>query len=269
MKENYTSNMTLQKNEEKMKLIFSNLNEEKEKNKSIIKDLEKKLSDKDNEIKELQNKLKNNIKYLIEENKSENLEFVLDEINDRLKIIYKGELICYINKYKREIPTSFLASKKYNINSNIHPSLSEIRRNNIKSNRQMTMQNNQKVCEINNFNITYKLSQNEYEFDYSNSSQNKISNNSDENSGICLDKLCQQMSNSTAVNKQSSQKSKSKSIKKNNLNNYVDNFFKNYYEMNKKKLRRSMTDFKGRKFLNKNNSKFQSFGLDVESIKEE
>ena len=269
VKENYASNMTLQKNEEKMKLIFNNLNEEKEKNKSIIKDLEKKLSDKDNEIKELQNKLKNNIKYLIEENKKENLELVLDEVNDRLKIIYKGELICYINKFKKEIPTSFLASKKYNINSNIHPSLSEIRRNNIKSNKQMTMQNNQKVCEINNFNITYKLSQNEYEFDYSNSSHNKMSNNSEENSGICLDKLCQQMSNSTATNKPSNQKTKSKSIKRNNLNNYVDNFFKNYYEMNKKKLRRSMTDFKGRKFLNKNNSKFQSFGLDVESIKEE
>ena len=133
----------------------------------------------------------------------------------------------------------------------------------------MTMQNNQKVCEINNFNITYKLSQNEYEFDYSNSSHNKMSNNSEENSGICLDKLCQQMSNSVETNKPSNQKTKSKSIKRNNLNNYVDNFFKNYYEMNKKKFRRSMTDFKGRKYLNKNNSKFQSFGLDVESIKEE
>jgi hypothetical protein len=96
-----------------------------------------------------------------------------------------------------------------------------------------------------------------------------MSNNSEENSGICLDKLCQQMSNSVETNKPSNQKTKSKSIKRNNLNNYVDNFFKNYYEMNKKKLRRSMTDFKGRKFLNKNNSKFQSFGLDVESIKEE
>ena len=267
LKDNYSSNMALQKNEEKIKLISSNLNELKEKNKEILQELEKKISDKDNEIKRLQNKMKNNIKNLIEDNKKGNLEFVFDEINNRLKVIYKGEIICSVTKFKREYPTSFLTAKKFKISSNIHPSLSDIKRNNIKSNKQMTVPNDQKVCEINNFNITYKLSQNEYEFDYSNSSHSKISKNSNDNSsGICLDKLCQQMSNSVTT---SNKKSKSKSIKKNHLKNYVDNFFKNYYEMNQKKLKRSMTDFKGRNHINKYNSKFKSFGIDVESIKEE
>ena len=270
LKNNYASTLTLQRNEEKMKLFLDNCNEVKERNKLIIQDLEKKLCDKENELIKLQKELKDNIKNLIEDNKKGYLAFVFDEINDKLKIIYKGELICAVEKFKREIPNSCLNKKKYNINSNIHPALSEIKNNNIKNNKLMTMSNNHKVCEINNFNITYKLSKNEYEFDYSNSSQNNISNNSKENhSSICLDKLYQEMSSSQVTNQQSNQKSKSKSIKKNNLKNYVDNFFKNYYEMNKNKIRRSMTDFKGGKKLNKNNSRIISFGVDVESIKEE
>ena len=269
LKDNYTSKLILQRNEEKMKLVLDNFNEAKEKNKIVIQDLEKKISDKNKELEKLQRELKNNIKNLIEDNKKGNIEFVLDEFNDKLKIIYKGELICAIEKFKREIPKNRLNRTKYKINSNIHPTLSEIKRTNIKSDNNMALSTRNKVCEINNFNITYKLSKNEYEFDYSNSSKNYISNDSNEKSkSICLDKLCQEISNSQVTNQQSSQKSKS--IKKNNLKNYVDNFFKNYYEMNKNRIRRSMTDFKGgKRKLNQNNSKILSFGVDVESIKEE
>ena len=271
-KENYISNMTLQRNEEKMKLILDNFNDSKEKNKKIFQDLEKKICDKDDEIKQIQSQLKKNIKNLLEDNNNGNLEFVFDEMNDKLKIIYKGELITTIAKFKKEIAASFLSRKKYHsINSNIHPPLSEIRRNNTKkNNRQMTMSNNHKVCEINNFNITYKLSQNEYDIDCSNSGHNKNSTNSKGiNSSICLDKLCQDISDSGVSNQPSSQKSKSKSIKKNNLKKYEDNLFKSSHDLNQKRLRRSMTDFKIGKRLNKNISKIQSFGIDVESIKEE
>ena len=45
-KENYISNMTLQRNEEKMKLILDNFNDSKEKNKKIFQDLEKKIKEK-------------------------------------------------------------------------------------------------------------------------------------------------------------------------------------------------------------------------------
>lgn len=270
-KEIYISNMTLKRNEEKMKLIMDNFNETKENNKILIQEQEKKIYDKENEINELQKKLKNNIKNLIEDTKNGNLEFILDDINDKLKIIFKGELICTISKFKREFQTSFLSRKKNNINSNIHPVLSEIKLDKNKINRKMTMSENNKVCEINNFNITYKLSQNEYDIDYSNSSNiNKISSDSKgNNSSICLDKLCQQISNSGITNPQSSQKSKSKSIKKNNLKNYADNFFKEYSEKKNKKFKRSMTDFKIGKRISKNISKIHSFGIDVESIKEE
>ena len=225
------------------------------------------------ELKRVNNKLyEENIKNLLEDNNNGNLEFVFDEMNDKLKIIYKGELITTIAKFKKEIAASFLSRKKYHsINSNIHPPLSEIRRNNSKNiNRQMTISNNHKVCEINNFNITYKLSQNEYDIDCSNSGHNKNSTNSKGiNSSICLDKLCQDISDSGATNQPSSQKSKSKSIKKNNLKKYEDNLFKSSHDLNQKRLRRSMTDFKIGKRLNKNISKIQSFGIDVESIKEE
>ena len=63
-KEIYTSNMTLKRNEEKMKLIMDNFNETKENNKILIQEQEKKIYDKENEINELQKKLKNNIIYL-------------------------------------------------------------------------------------------------------------------------------------------------------------------------------------------------------------
>ena len=270
-KDIYANNMALKRNDEKMKLILDNFNQEKEKNKILIEEQEKKIYIKENEINELQKKLKNNIKNLIEDTKNGNLEFMLDDVNDKLKIIFKGELICTVSKFKREFQTSFLSRKKNNINSNIHPVLSEIKLDNNKINRKMTLSNKSKVCEINNFNITYKLSQNEYDIDCSNSSNiNKISSDSIRNkSSICLDKLCQQISNSGITNLQSSQKSKSKSIKKNNLKNYVDNFFKGYSEKNNKNFKRSMTDFKIGKRINKNISKIQSFGIDVESIKEE
>ena len=49
----------------------------------------------------------------------------------------------------------------------------------------------------------------------------------------------------------------------------MDNFFKGYSERNNKNFKRSMTDFKIGKRINKNISKIQSFGIDVESIKEE
>jgi hypothetical protein len=270
MKENYIINMTLQKKEEKIKLIIENINQVKDKNKAITDNLEKKINDKDEQIKLLQNKLKDNIKNLIQENKNGYIEFVLDEFNDKLKILHKGELICSVEKFKREIPNSNLIGKKYSFNSNIHPTLTEIKKRNIKNNKKKIMSDNHKVYEIDNFNMTYKLSQNEYEYDHSSSGNNKISSNSEENSsGICLDKLCQDMSNGVESNQKSCQNSNSKSIKKTNLKNYVDNFFKNYYETNHKKLRRSMTDFKGRKNLNKKYSKLKSFGIDIESIKEE
>jgi hypothetical protein len=199
---------------------------------------------------------------------------VLDEMNDKLKIIYKGNVICSISKFKREFQTSFLSNKKFKINSNIHPNLSEIKKDNNLINRKLTFSNNPKICEINNFNLTYKLSHNEYDIDYSNSSKtilsNKLSNNSKgNNSSICLDKLCQEISNSVTSNQQSNLKSKSKSIKKNNANDYVNNFFNNYHERNQQKLRRAMTDFKIGKRINNNISRIQSFGIDVESIKEE
>ena len=269
-KDIYASNMKLQRNEDKIKLIMENLNHDKEKNKIIIQDLENKICDKDKEIQQMQIKLQNSIKNFIEDNKDENLEFVLDEMNDKLKIIYKGNVICSISKFKREFQTSFLSNKKFKINSNIHPNLSEIKKDNNLINRKLTFSNNPKICEINNFNLTYKLSHNEYDIDYSNSSKNKLSNNSKgNNSSICLDKLCQEISNSVTSNQQSNLKSKSKSIKKNNANDYVNNFFNNYHERNQQKLRRAMTDFKIGKRINNNISRIQSFGIDVESIKEE
>ena len=147
-KEIYISNMTLKRNEEKMKLIMDNFNETKENNKILIQEQEKKIYDKENEINELQKKLKNNIKNLIEDTKNGNLEFILDDINDKLKIIFKGELICTISKFKREFQTSFLSRKKNNINSNIHPVLSEIKLDKNKINRKMTMSENNKVFKI-------------------------------------------------------------------------------------------------------------------------
>ena len=212
-KDIYTNNMKLQRNEDKLKLIMENLNNDKEKNKILIQDLEKKICDKDKEIKQLQIKLQNCIKNFIEDNKDEDLEFVLDEMNDKLKIIYKGNVICSISKFKREFQTNFLSNKKFKINSKIHPNLSEIKKDNNLINRKMTFSNNPKICEINNFNLTYKLSHNEYDIDYSNSSKNKLSNDSKGNSSsICLDKLCQQISNSVPSNQQSNLKSKTKSI---------------------------------------------------------
>ena len=269
-KDIYTNNMKLQRNEDKLKLIMENLNNDKEKNKILIQDLEKKICDKDKEIKQLQIKLQNCIKNFIEDNKDEDLEFVLDEMNDKLKIIYKGNVICSISKFKREFQTNFLSNKKFKINSKIHPNLSEIKKDNNLINRKMTFSNNPKICEINNFNLTYKLSHNEYDIDYSNSSKNKLSNDSKGNSSsICLDKLCQQISNSVTSNQQSNLKSKTKSIKKNNANDYVNNFFNNYRERNQQKLRRALTDFKIGKRTNNNITRIQSFGIDVESIKEE
>ena len=269
-KDIYTNNMKLQRNEDKLKLIMENLNNDKEKNKILIQDLEKKICDKDKEIKHLQIKLQNCIKNFIEDNKDEDLEFVLDEMNDKLKIIYKGNVICSISKFKREFQTNFLSNKKFKINSKIHPNLSEIKKDNNLINRKMTFSNNPKICEINNFNLTYKLSHNEYDIDYSNSSKNKLSNDSKGNSSsICLDKLCQQISNSVTSNQQSNLKSKTKSIKKNNANDYVNNFFNNYRERNQQKLRRALTDFKIGKRTNNNITRIQSFGIDVESIKEE
>ena len=70
MKENYIINITLKKNEEKIKLIIDNFNQLKEKNKAIIDDLEKNVCDKDEQIKLLRNKLEDNIKNLIQENKN-------------------------------------------------------------------------------------------------------------------------------------------------------------------------------------------------------
>ena len=269
-KDNYANNMTLQRNEEKMKLIMDNIYNDKEKNKVIIQDLENKICDKDKEIQQLQIKLENSIKNFIENNKNENLEFMFDDVNDKLKIIYKGNMICTISKFKREFQTSFLSRKKNDINSIIHPKLSEIKKDNNKLNRKMTFSNTHKIKEINNCNLTYKLSHNEYDIDYSNSSNSKLLNDSNKSSSsICLDKLCQQISNSGISNQQSNQKSKSKSNNKNNFKNYVNNFFNCHYEKNQKKLRRAMTDFKIGKRLNNNISKIQSFGIDVESIKEE
>ena len=269
-KDIYASNMTLQRNEDKMKLMMENINHDKERNKIIIQDLENNLCNKEKEIQQMQIKLENSIKNFIEDNKDENLEFVLDEMNDKLKIIYKGNVICSISKFKREFQTTFLSNKKFNINSNIHPTLSGIKKDNNQINRKMTFSNNPKICEINNFNLTYKLSHNEYDIDYSNSNNNKMSNDSKENnSSICLDKLCQQISNSVNSNQQSNLKSISKSNKKNNVKDYVNNFFNNYHERNQQKIRRSMTDFKIGKRLNNNISRIQSFGIDVESIKEE
>ena len=269
-KDIYASNMTLQRNEDKMKLMMENINHDKERNKIIIQDLENNLCNKEKEIQQMQIKLENSIKNFIEDNKDENLEFVLDEMNDKLKIIYKGNVICSISKFKREFQTTFLSNKKFNINSNIHPILSGIKKDNNQINRKMTFSNNPKICEINNFNLTYKLSHNEYDIDYSNSNNNKMSNDSKgNNSSICLDKLCQQISNSVTSNQQSNLKSISKSNKKNNVKDYVNNFFNNYHERNQQKIRRSMTDFKIGKRLNNNISRIQSFGIDVESIKEE
>ena len=269
-KDIYASNMTLQRNEDKMKLMMENINHDKERNKIIIQDLENNLCNKEKEIQQMQIKLENSIKNFIEDNKDENLEFVLDEMNDKLKIIYKGNVICSISKFKREFQTTFLSNKKFNINSNIHPTLSGIKKDNNQINRKMTFSNNPKICEINNFNLTYKLSHNEYDIDYSNSNNNKMSNDSKgNNSSICLDKLCQQISNSVTSNQQSNLKSISKSNKKNNVKDYVNNFFNNYHEKNQQKIRRSMTDFKIGKRLNNNISRIQSFGIDVESIKEE
>ena len=271
LKLNYVSNMALQRNEEKMKLLLDNINDTKEKNKNIIDGLENKINEKNEQIKKLQNELKNSISNLINDNKNGNLEFIFDEINNKLKLIYKGEIICYVPRFKRELQ-SFFSNQKYNINSNIHPSSSLIKKDKNKNYKPMTMTEikNKKKCDIDNFNITYKLSQNEYEFDHSESSNKKLSFSSKKSkSYIRLDQLCETISNSFTSGSQSNIDLKSKSIKKNKTQNYIDNFFKDINNRSKKKIQRSMTEFKGGKFMKKSISKFKSFGIDVESIKEE
>ena len=60
----------------------------------------------------MRKKLKNNMSALLKENKSNCFKYLLDEINNKLKIVYKGEIICSIPKYTREMPTSFFHRKK-------------------------------------------------------------------------------------------------------------------------------------------------------------
>lgn len=276
LKDNYTCGMKLQRSEEKLKLCSNNLKQEKEKNKEVIDDLEKQISDKENEINDIRKKLKKNVAKVLEENKNGNFEFVLDEVNNKLKIIYKGQIICNIPKFNRELPASFYARKKYKISSNIHPNLSLINENKINSYKPMTLSKKKKICEINNFNITYKLSNNEYEFD-SGSSINH-SSNSISHSSFRLDKLYEQISDSFKSN--SNSKSKQKSESKKFLNNENElykkclsqKFEKSLISKNKKNkkstIRRAMTDIKGR-LLKNNLLKINSFGFDVESIKEE
>jgi len=280
LKDNYTCGMKLQRSEEKLKLCSNNLKQEKEKNKEIIDDLEKQISDKENEINDMRKKLKKNVAKVLEENKNGNFEFVLDEVNNKLKIIYKGQIICNIPKFNREFAASFFSRKKNKISSNIHPSMSFINENKINSYKPMTLSKKKKVCEINNFNITYKLSNNEYEFD-SGSSLNH-SSNSISHSSFRLDKLYEQISDSfKSRSKSKSKKSKQKSESKNLINKENSLFKKclsqkfeksliNNNKKNKKStIRRAMTDIKGRIFMKNKLSKINSFGFDVESIKEE
>ena len=271
--------MRLKTSEEKLKLCCNNLKQEKEKNKEIIDDLEKQISERENEINDMRKKLKKNVAKVLEENKNGNFEFVLDEVNNKLKIIYKGQIICNIPKFNREFAASFFSRKKYKISSNIHPSLSFINENKINSYKPMTLSKKKKICEINNFNITYKLSKNEYEFD-SGSSLNH-SSNSISHSSFRLDKLYEQISDSFKSKSRSKSKSKKKSQSKNLINNenalykkcLSQKFEKSLINNNKKDkkstIRRAMTDIKGRMLLKNNLFKINSFGFDVESIKEE
>ena len=270
LKDNYTSNLIVQRNEEKIKLLLDNINNMKGKNKLIVEDLENKIKEKNEIIKKLQNDLKNNVSNLINENNNGNFEFVLDEVNNKLKIIYKGEIICSVPKFKREIQASFFSNQKNKIPSNIRSSLANTEKGINKNYKTMTALKNNKKCDIDNFNITYKLSKNEYEYDHSLSSDNKLSSNS-KNSGsyMRLDKLCETINSSFTSASKSNINKKSKSIKKHNSQNYVDKFFKDINNRSKNRIKRSMTDFKTGKFMSKNKSKIQSFGIDVESIKEE
>lgn len=288
LKNNFTANMELQRNEDKLKLCSNNLKSEKEKNKEIIDDLEKQISKKEEEMNKMRKTMKNNISNLLSENKGDNFKYILDEINNKLKIIYGGQIICCIQKFNREIPTSFYHRQKYKIISNIHPDISDIQENSIHNYKPMTLSKNNKITEINNFNITYKLSKNEYEFDYSGSSNN-LSNKS--NSSFRLDKLCEQASDSFPSNDKSKQNSfklkninnqkiinseKSTKIKKSFSQNFANTLSdnKNGRKMkNNINIKRSKTDIKGGLFLNKmknkNMMKINSFEFDVESIKEE
>jgi hypothetical protein len=146
----------------------------------------------------------------------------------------------------------------------------------------MTSSKNNKICEINNFNLTYKKSKNEYEFDCSGSSKSH-SNNSISHSSFRLDKLYEQandsfLSNSKSVKKEikikflmTTQKTKkiAKSLSQ-NIRNYLSHDKRE--KRGNKVIRRAITDIKG-KFLKKNKTKkllkINSFGFDVESIKEE
>ena len=279
LKDNYTCNMEKQRAEEKLKLYANNLKQEKEKNKEIIDDLEMQINEKEEKVNDMRKKIKNNISSLIEENKGGNLKFILDEINNKLKVILKGQIICCIPKFNREIPISFYHRKKYKIISNIIPDINDISENNYKP---MTSSKNNKICEINNFNLTYKKSKNEYEFDCSGSSKSH-SNNSISHSSFRLDKLYEQandsfLSNSKSVKKEikikflmTTQKTKkiAKSLSQ-NIRNYLSHDKRE--KRGNKVIRRAITDIKG-KFLKKNKTKkllkINSFGFDVESIKEE
>ena len=283
LKDNYTSSMELQRKDEKLKLCLNNIKIEKEKNKEIIDDLENQINEKEKEVNNIRKKIKNNISNLLEENKNGYFRFILDEISNKLKIIYKGHIICCIPKFDREIPISFYNRKKYKISSNIHPEMNDNHESNINNYKPMTLSKNNKICEINNFNITYKLSKNEYEFDYSNSSNNR-SNNSMSHNSFRLDKLCEQISDSFLSNSNSEPKTKPKQIINDNENTEVKkikkcfsqnlfNCFSTDKNMNNKKniIRRAKTDIKGNLLLKKNKNllKINSFGIDVESIKEE
>ena len=278
LKDNYTCTMEFQRNEEKLKLCLNNLKEEKEKNKLIIDDLEKKINEKEEEINNMNKKIKNNITNLLEQNKNKNLEYILDEMNEKLKIIYKRQIIFCITKFNREIPTTFYHRKKYKITSNIHPDNNDIGDNSINNYKPMTLSKNNKICEINNFNITYKLSKNEYEFDYSGSSNN-ISNKSNSHSSFRLDKLCEQVSDSYSSNSKSNKKPNQPKKKiilnsekiKNLKKCYSYNFDNCYLFDNKSVIRRANTDIRKGQLLKKNKRLFKinSFGIDVESIKEE
>jgi hypothetical protein len=143
----------------------------------------------------------------------------------------------------------------------------------------MTLSKKKKICEINNFNITYKLSKNEYEFD-SGSSLNH-SSNSISHSSFRLDKLYEQISDSLKSKSRAKSKSKKKSESKNLINKdnaiykkcLSQKFEKSLINNNKKSkkptIRRAMTDIKGRMLFKNKLLKINSFGFDVESIKEE
>ena len=291
IKNEYIANMQMQRNEDKLKLCCDNLKAEKERNKEIIDNLEKQINDKEEEINNMRKKLKNNMSAFLKENESNCFKYLIDEINNKLKIVYKGGIICSIQKYSREIPASFYHRKKNKIISNIHPNLSNINENSISINnyKPMTMSKN-KFTEINNFNITYKLSKNQYEFDNSNSEHNhsnsKSNDDSMSHSSFRLDKLYEQISSNKSIlsNKESNHKPISSSGKK-VLKKCFSQDFVNFLseEKNKKKhnekkiedIRRARTE-KGKHFMNlnkigQNMMKVNSFGLgsDVISIKEE